>query len=196
MWPGSALFLNVHYCQVELEINAVGFHFFRGAFFFFFVRVSWSLRSFKWRWCVLRVSVSQSSAAVRIEIDIHYSRKKKNVNCFAAKTTNHCPAYTQSKALRCCNVVHVSCGQTKMAASSLLLKKKKSKSQCSSYTSDKPGCFSARAALDAMFFLRFFLPFTFRLEACAPPFFPSAVYSCARHEFLSKCRTTVQCHSC
>lgn len=35
MWPGSALFLNVHYCQVELEINAVGFHFFRGAFFFF-----------------------------------------------------------------------------------------------------------------------------------------------------------------
>lgn len=96
---------------------------------------------------------------------------KEKVNCSAAKTTNHCPAYTQSKALRCCTVVHVSCGQTKMAASSLLLNKKKSKSQCSSYTSDKPGCFSARAALDAMFFLCFFLPFTFRLEACAPPFF-------------------------
>lgn len=120
------------------------------------------------------------------------------MNCFAAKTTNHCLTYTQRRFdVVTLFMFHVA--QTKMAASSLLLnKKKKSKVSVLVSLRTNQGVFQLEQSSMPCFLPAFFVAFYISpLEACAPPFvLASVVCSCAKHVFLSNCRTAVHCHSC
>lgn len=68
------------------------------------------------------VPVSESAAAVCIKRKMCY-KEVTDVDCFAAKTTNHCPRILSQRRFDIVTLFMFH-GQ-KMAASSLLLKKKK-----------------------------------------------------------------------
>lgn len=125
-------------------------------------------------------------SSVRVSCCSLYQKKNvlqevTDVDCFAAKTTNHCPRILSQRRFDIVTLFMFH-GQ-KMAASSLLLKKKKmAKVSALVPLRTNQGVFSARAVLDATFFLRF-LTSTFR-----PCNYCSAVsrvlVSCKKHAFL------------
>lgn len=98
----------------------------------------------------LVLGVTQSLAAVYIEIVMDYGEKKKwTALQLKPRTTALRILKGASMSWRC------SCfmwPKQKWLLVHYFWIRKKIKSQCSSFTSDKPGCFSARAELDAMFF--------------------------------------------